>query len=116
MENNRKTGYLYEERAAAFLKEQGYDILERNFYSKYGELDIIARDGAYIVFVEVKYRKSMRRGQPWEAVDLKKQRHIIRTAQYYMKSNQFSQGTPCRFDVVSILGHTLTLYKNAFTL
>ena len=54
--NTRKTGQEYEAMAAKYLEEKGYGILERNYRCPYGEIDIIAKDGSYLVFVEVKYR------------------------------------------------------------
>ncbi len=57
-QNKRQTGAAYEEQAARFLLEQGYQILERNYRCRQGEIDVIARDGSYLVFVEVKYRSS----------------------------------------------------------
>ncbi|MBQ2250778.1 MAG: YraN family protein, partial [Lachnospiraceae bacterium] len=56
--NKRTTGSHYEQQVAAFLQKQGFEILEMNFRCKSGEIDIIARDGSYLVFVEVKYRRS----------------------------------------------------------
>lgn len=62
--NNRETGAKAEAVACWFLKEQGYDILEQNFYTKVGEIDIIAKEGHTLVFVEVKYRKDDKKGYP----------------------------------------------------
>ena len=56
--NNRAVGSIYEEKIAAFLKQNGFVILERNYRCKQGEIDIIAKDGSYFVFIEVKYRAS----------------------------------------------------------
>ena len=66
--NQRQLGSLYEERATEYLKTKGYRILERNFRNRMGEIDIIAKDGAYFCFIEVKYRTSNRYGSPLEAV------------------------------------------------
>ena len=68
--NKRKTGQEQEAKAACFLKTQGYQILERNYRCKKGEIDLIAREGQYLVFVEVKYRSTNESGLPEEAVDL----------------------------------------------
>lgn len=78
--NKRKTGQEQEAKAACFLKTQGYQILERNYRCKKGEIDLIAREGQYLVFVEVKYRSTNESGLPEEAVDLRKQRQISRVA------------------------------------
>ena len=77
MENKRKIGGEKEELAVGFLKEKGIRILERNYYFPGGELDIIAKDGEYLVFIEVKYRKTASYGQPWEAVSNNKQKKIL---------------------------------------
>lgn len=112
-ENNRETGRRYEQMAAAFLEQQGYRILEWNYRDRYGEIDLIARHGEVLVFVEVKYRKSLRQGDPAEAVDRKKQQRIHHTAQYYLYTHRMTD-IPCRFDVVSILGDQIRLIQNAF--
>lgn len=112
--NKRETGSRYEQEAALYLKNQGLTILEQNFHSREGEIDLIARDGRYLVFVEVKYRKNAAKGDPAEAVDYYKQRHIRRTAQYYLYSHRYGEDTPCRFDVISILGSDIRWIKNAF--
>lgn len=112
-QNNRKTGSRYEDMAAAFLEQQGFEILERNYHDRGGEIDLVARDGAYLVFVEVKYRKNTRNGYPEEAVGPLKQRHIRHTAQYYLYRHALDE-IPCRFDVVSILGEEIRLIKDAF--
>lgn len=114
MENRRTLGKQKEMLAAQFLKEQGYEILEENFYSHFGEIDLIARDDRYLVFVEVKYRKSAAGGYPSEAVNTGKQKRIYRTAEYYLYKKGIAADTPCRFDVVSIRENEITLIKNAF--
>ena len=71
--NKRKTGAVYEERAAAYLIQHGFQILEKNFYCRQGEIDLVGIHGEYLVFVEVKYRKSKGKGLPEEAVTAAKQ-------------------------------------------
>ena len=111
--NNRETGAKAEAIACWFLKQQGYDVLEQNFYTKVGEIDIIAREAGYLVFCEVKYRASDKKGHPAEAVNPAKQRTISKSALCYMTVNGIDE-VPCRFDVVSIENHEVTLYRNAF--
>jgi putative endonuclease len=113
-ENRRIIGSRYEEAAAAFLKDQGYEIVERNYRDRQGEIDLIARDGPYLVFVEVKYRKDTGTGYPEEAVHGGKQKKIRRTASYYMYSRGLGEETPCRFDVVAITGSEIRVIRNAF--
>lgn len=112
-ENKRETGARYERRAGAYLAEQGYEILEYNYRCRMGEIDIIARDGEYLVFCEVKYRSDDISGHPAEAVDFSKQRVISKCAMFYLTSHGLSD-TACRFDVVSYEGDTVTLFPNAF--
>lgn len=113
-ENKRQTGSRYEDIAAAFLEQQGYQILERNYRDRRGEIDIIAKEDGILVFVEVKYRKNNRKGYPEEAVDITKQQHIRHTAQYYLYQKRCSDAVPCRFDVVSVLGDEIRLIRDAF--
>ncbi|MDD6638726.1 MAG: YraN family protein [Lachnospiraceae bacterium] len=112
--NKRQVGTQYESMAVQYLTEAGYHILERNFRCRTGEIDIIAKDGAYLVFVEVKYRASAACGSALEAVDYRKQQSILRVAQYYMVSHGYGTQTNCRFDVVAIQGTEITLIQNAF--
>ena len=67
--NNRETGNYYERLAGAYLEQEGYEILEYNYRCKTGEIDIIAREAGYLVFCEVKYRASDKKGHPAEAVN-----------------------------------------------
>ena len=113
--NKRKTGSHYEELAAVFLQNSGYEILQRNFRSRTGEIDLIARDGNTLVFVEVKYRKNGSFGHPEEAVSYIKQRNIIKTAQFYMCRFGIRDTVPCRFDIVAVEGDSIRLIQNAFT-
>lgn len=108
-----KDGVNFEEKATEFLKKQGYKIIEKNFKCKLGEIDIIAANGGYLCFVEVKYRSSTKFGRPSEAVDYFKQQKLIRAAQYYIKMKRLNDCN-CRFDVVEILNDEISIIKNAF--
>lgn len=112
--NKRQIGSGYEEQAAEFLQRAGMQILHRNFRTRAGEIDLVARDGSCLVFVEVKYRRDSRMGTALEAVDLRKQGMIIKTARYYLLRFGYSADTPCRFDVVGITGNEITYVKDAF--
>ena len=113
--NKRQTGSRYESMAADYLASQGYEILCRNYQNhRRGEIDLIARDGNTLVFVEVKYRKDLTAGEPAEAVDARKQQRIRKAALSYLYENQLSMDTACRFDVVAILGQTIRLIRDAF--
>ncbi len=115
MENRRRTGAAYEEKAAEYLTALGYEILERNFRCRQGEIDLIAREGETLVFLEVKYRRTAVYGKPEEAVDALKQRTICRVADFYRMRRRIPEDRPCRFDVVAVLGEEITLYRNAFS-
>lgn len=112
--SRRAAGARREELTAKYLELQGYQILEQNFFSRYGEIDLIARDGDTLVFVEVKYRSNTAAGDPAEAVTAQKQERIRKTARYYLCVHQISENLPCRFDVAAILGSQIRLIKNAF--
>lgn len=94
----KKIGDFGESAACRFLEEKGYTILGRNYRSRYGEIDIIAMDGAYIVFIEVKTRKGTRYGNPSEYVDARKQERLVKTALQYIGE----QDVPVRFDVLEV--------------
>lgn len=113
--NSRKTtGHTGEEAAVRYLEQQGYIILERNFRLRIGEVDIIARHGEYLVFIEVKTRRTKNFGSPFEAVDIRKQQQIIKVASAYLQGREL----PVRFDVVAVYLNgqdvRLELLKNAF--
>ncbi|MEW6062226.1 MAG: YraN family protein [Bacteroidota bacterium] len=99
--SKRNIGSIGEEIAEQFLVNNGYLILEKNFYYQHGEVDIIAKDGETLVFVEVKTRRSTRFGAPEEAVTVKKQEILRRTAEGYVMLKNLNN-VECRFDVVSI--------------
>ena len=112
--DNKQKGNAGEQKACEYLKAQGYQILEQNFHCKVGEIDIIAKNGKYLVFVEVKYRKNSSHGSPLEAVNFTKQKKISQTAGYYLMTKHKKENVSVRFDVVSVLGEEVTLIKNAF--
>ena len=114
-ENKRETGTRKEELAADFLTRHGVKILDRNFRCRQGEIDLIGRDGRYLVFFEVKHRKTDRNGMPAEAVGYVKQQRIRYTAQFYLYNRRYQEDMPCRFDVVSILGDQITWIRDAFS-
>ena len=110
----KQVGSEKEQAAGSFLRMQGYEILEYNFFTKFGEIDIVAKDGEYLVFVEVKYRSNKRNGLPEEAISYKKMQKITKAAQYYMLRHGLTEDTPCRFDAVVVLGQEQRLIKDAF--
>ena len=116
MQNKRSLGSEKEQLAVSYLMEQNAEILARNFYFRGGEIDLIAKDGEYVCFIEVKYRKSHHFGTPEEAVTLSKQKKIIQGARVYLYQNRYPTDTPCRFDVISVFGQEITWIKDAFSL
>jgi len=106
--NNKKSsskslGKFGEEIAEELLRSKGYQILKRNFRFGKGEIDIIAKDGDYLVFVEVKSRKNYDFGEPEYAITKSKQRQLKKIAEAYFYVNGIEEQL-CRFDVITIVG------------
>ena len=119
LNRQQQFGQTSETVAARFLKKQRYKILETNYRTRQGEIDIIARDGNTIAFIEVKARTSDHFGNPKGAVTLQKQRKISMAALQYLKATEQSDAK-ARFDVVSISSRSdppaIEIIKNAFEL
>jgi putative endonuclease len=94
-------GKRAEELTAEELRGRGWEIVETNFRCRGGEIDIIARDGSTLVFVEVRSRRRDDFMSPAESVDYRKQQKIIRAAEYYLYTKQLD--CDCRFDVSEVL-------------
>lgn len=115
MKNKHEIGGHYEEIAARYLQNKGYEILERNYRTRYGEIDIIARQGKMLVFVEIKFRSGEEYGVPSEAVDYVKRQRISKVALYFYSRHGYEQELPCRFDVIAINGkEQIEHMENAF--
>ena len=99
----REIGKWGENLACQYLEENGYKIIERNFLCRQGEIDIIAKDilKKEIVFLEVKTRSNFRYGNPADAVDVGKQRHIRQVAKYYIYKNRIKD-IAIRIDVIEV--------------
>ena len=95
------SGKFGEDEAAKYLENKGYKILDRNFYCKRGEIDIIALDKKEIVFIEIKSRTNGEYGLPSEAVTKEKIKHILKTAEYYLYIRNL-ENEPVRIDVIEI--------------
>ena len=112
--NRRSQGNQFEKLAANYLVEKGLTIIETNFYSKMGEVDIICKDNEYLCFVEVKYRKNASAGSALEAVNFNKMRKICRAADYYLMTHPKFANSSIRFDVIAIENGHLEYVINAF--
>ncbi len=118
MPDDRKhLGRLGETAAVAFLQGIGFKILETNYHTKLAEIDIIAKEKSCICFIEVKTRRSLKKGLPKESVTCSKQKKIIQGALFYLKEkNQINSRV--RFDVIEVLENNsrfnFNLIKNAF--
>jgi len=103
--------------AAAYLKKNGYEIIEINYRCPIGEIDIVAKEKNDLVFVEVKTRKSIDLGYPEQAVGMRKQKKMSQLALWYMQKRKIAD-TNARFDVVAITlipeKNEVKLIKNAF--
>lgn len=114
----QELGKSGEDLAAQLLEEHGYEILARRYRTRYGEIDIVARENGTVVFVEVKARTTGEFGRAAEAITPWKQRRLVSMATDFLARNQLTD-RPCRFDVVAIDGAppnpSVTIYRAAFT-
>ena len=99
--NNREKGKIGEDIAAEYIQRNGGEILRRNYWTDFGEIDIIVRTESEIVFIEVKSRYGNKFGNPAEAVNSVKQKKIRNAAMFYINSNYLSE-FQVRFDVIEI--------------
>jgi putative endonuclease len=115
----KQLGTEGEKEALKFLERKGYKIVEKNFRSSFGEIDIIMKHGEELVFIEVRSRTDNSFGEPYETVNIKKQNKLYKLAEHYLNLKEL-QDMPCRFDVISlILTHdgsvrTIEHIENAF--
>jgi putative endonuclease len=103
MANQRLTGKKAEDVACSFLQRNGLSLVQRNYHCRYGEIDIIMQDSNTLVFVEVRYRTSIKFGSAAESVDSNKQRKLVFTANHYLQ--KYPTNLPTRFDVVALSPH-----------
>ncbi len=116
--SNQSFGQIGETAAGEYLKNRGYKILARNFRTRWGEIDIVAKDGECLVFAEVKTRANERYGAPEEAVTRTKQQHLVKAAQIYLSQTKQSHAL-WRIDVLALLkqndGFSVRHLQNAVT-
>ena len=110
-------GQQYEQLALQYLQRQGLQLIQQNYHCKAGEIDLVMRDGASLIFVEVKYRASSAFGGAVAAVTYSKQLKLLRTSRWYLQQHRLSEQA-CRLDVLAIEGQPPYQYqwiKNAIT-
>lgn len=116
---SRKLGQDVETAAANYLANKGVALIEKNYHCRAGEIDIIGKDHQYLIFIEVRYRKSALFGSAAESVTIKKQQRILMTAQHFLLNNPALQNLCCRFDVIACEPNKndleLNWIKGAFT-
>lgn len=111
--SKRARGAFGERLAATAYRRRGAEVIDRNWRTSTGELDLVVREGATYVFCEVKTRRSRRYGSPLEAVTAEKQQRIRRLAAQWLRAHEV-HGVDIRFDVVSIVGTEIDLVERAF--
>src|SRR5947209_6686297 len=112
---SRALGAVAEARAAEFLQDKGYRVVDRNWTCRGGEIDLVCVDGGdTLVFVEVRARADARHGTPLETVVDLKRRRLVRAAQIYLHVKK-RQDCACRFDVVAVTGETIEHVEDAFS-
>ncbi len=106
-------GEVGERKAEHFLKKKGFKIIEKNYRTKFGEIDLIGLYGDFLVFIEVKSRTNQAFGSPCEAVDFSKQKKYVKSATYFLMSHPEYDLQP-RFDVVEIYRDEINHIEDAF--
>ena len=115
MKHNQRIGKWGEEVATKYLTQNGYDVIGQNIRTPYGEIDIIAKHGETIIFVEVKTRTSNTMGHPEDSITTRKREHMIACAEHYAAENEIDNW---QIDVISIEGKPgiepkVTYFENA---
>ena len=111
--NKREIGKTAEIKAAKYLESMGVNILERNYQNRFGEIDIIGKEGNILLFIEVKYRKNESFGYPLEAVGFAKREKIRKMARFFLNENHYYHYN-IRFDCIGIIGSQIEWIKGAF--
>lgn len=112
--NNRELGAIHEEAACEYLSSLGMHIIARNFRTKTGEIDLIAKDGDTLVFVEVKFRRTARAGDALSAIDSRKQCRIRHVARQYLHYAGLNEDIKMRFDCIGITDSDFRYVMDAF--
>ena len=114
--STQQKGQEAEQKALDYLLKKGLKLILRNYSCRCGEIDLIMRDGAYLVFIEVRARSSNNFGGSLESITYAKRQKIIKTTAYYLLKYKIQDQYPIRFDVLAIEGPkgTITWLKDAF--
>jgi putative endonuclease len=117
--NKKLLGDIGEDKALEFLTQQGLNLIERNFHSRFGEIDLIMHEKAYLVFIEVRSRKNMGFGSALESITISKQQKLRKAADYFFLSNSQYKKVLARFDVLIVPTNryhkeSINWIKNAF--
>lgn len=98
----QQTGQTAENQACDYLQQQGLQLITRNYRCRLGEIDLIMNDKSTLVFVEVRYRNTLKFGGSLQSVTTAKQTKLTRAASFYLQQNKMTESTACRFDVIAI--------------
>ena len=113
-----ESGVWAENQACTYLRKKGLRLVTKNYHSRFGELDLIMEHNDYLVFVEVRFRKSISFGDPATTIDFRKQSKLRKTATEYLVTTKGNTNINCRFDVITISGDKsnteTTWLQNAF--
>ena len=116
--SSRTIGKQAEDIAADYLVNRGIKLIERNFYCRSGEIDLIAYDDKHVIFIEVRYRKNEKYMAVVETIDKQKCKKLVKTSEYYLNQNKNYRSYLCRYDVITITGMfnkpSIKWIKNAF--
>jgi putative endonuclease len=109
---SREQGEYTENLACQYLQDKGFNLIEKNFNCRFGEIDLIMQHNGSLVFVEVRYRRNIAFGSGAESITTSKQSKLIKTASAYLQRHAKLAKYPSRFDVVSITGFIETTNLN----
>jgi len=117
---HRQSGQLAEQAAKDYLLNQGLTFVTANYYTKFGEIDLIMRDHNIIIFVEVRLRNNVKHGHPVETVTSQKQNKLIKSAKYYLLKHNLTDKVFSRFDIITFIGkienNNVEWFKNVILL
>ena len=116
-ETKTDIGKKAERLAQRYLEQNGLILVTCNYHSPRGEIDLIMREGNFLVFVEVRYRKNNKYGSAAESITREKQRRLLATASHYLQNEKLFRDSSCRFDVITVSGQYNTQIewiRNAF--